>query len=65
MGEVHELKCAEKNLSEKNKHLEKQTIQLQVELESRIDVLKDLQYSRRNCLILSGVPERDRHEKNK
>ena len=63
-GEIHELKCAEKKLSEKNKHLEKQTIQLQIELESRSDVLEDLQqYSRRNCLIVSGVPERGRHEK--
>ena len=63
-GEIHELKCAEKKLNEKNKDLEKQTIQLQIELESRSDVLEDLQqYSRRNCLIVSGVPER-RNEKN-
>ena len=62
-GEIHELKCAEKKLNEKNKDLEKQTIQLQIELESRSDVLEDLQqYSRRNCLIVSGVPER-RNEK--
>ena len=48
-GEIHELKCAEKRLNEKNKDLEKQTIQLQIELESRSDVLEDLQqYSRRN-----------------
>ena len=57
------MKCAEKKLSEKNKDLEKQTIQLQIELESRSDVLEDLQqYSRRNCLIVSGAPER-RNEK--
>ena len=63
-GEIHELKCAEKKLTEKNKNLEKQTIQLQVELETRSDVLEDLQqYSRRNCLLVSGVPERGRSEK--
>ena len=62
-GEIHELKCAEKKLNEKNKDLEKQTIQLQIELESRSDVLEDLQqYSRRNYLIVSGVPEH-RNEK--
>ena len=62
-GEIHELKCAEKKLNEKTKDLEKKTIQLQIELESRSDVLEDLQqYSRRNCLIVSGVPER-RNEK--
>ena len=63
-GEIHELKCAEKKLTKKNKNLEKQRIQLQVELETRSDVLEDLQqYSRRNCLIVSGVPERGRSEK--
>ena len=57
-GDMHELKCSNEKLEEKNTSLQSQADNLQSEVELRSMVLEDLQqYSRRNCVLVTGVPE--------
>ena len=57
-GDMHELKCSNEKLEEKNTSLQSQVDNLQSEVELRSMVLEDLQqYSRRNCVLVTGVPE--------
>ena len=58
-GEIHDLQVSKTKLEKKTKGIKKQANELQTELTSKSSVLEDLQqYSRRNCLIITGVPER-------
>ena len=57
-GDMHELKCSNEKLEQKNTSLQSQADNLQSEVELRSMVLEDLQqYSRRNCVLVTGVPE--------
>ena len=58
-GDIHDLQVSKTKLEKKTKGIKKQANELQTELTSKSSVLEDLQqYSRRNCLIITGVPER-------
>ena len=57
-GDLLELKCTNAKLEEQNTSLQSQVDNLQSEVELRSMVLEDLQqYSRRNCILVTGVPE--------
>ena len=57
-GDIHELKCANEKLEQQNTSVQAQADNLQSEIEIRSMVLEDLQqYSRRNCILVTGIPE--------
>lgn len=57
-GDIHELKNENEKLKEQNAAIKAQADTLQSEIEIRSMVLEDLQqYSRRNCVLLTGIPE--------
>ena len=65
-GDIHELKCSNETLQEQNTAIKAQADNLQSEIEIRSMVLEDLQqYSRRNCILLTGIPEQKEENTDK
>lgn len=57
-GDNHQLKCDCEELVEKEKHQAMKSYDLGFTLQARSQTIEDLQqYTRRNCVIVSGVPE--------
>lgn len=57
-GDIQELKCSNEKLQEQNTAIQAQADNLKAEIEICSIVLEDLQqYSRRNCILLTRIPE--------
>ena len=58
-GDIHDLQVSKAKLEKTTKGIKKQANEIQSELQTKSNILEDLQqYSRRNCLIITGLPER-------
>ena len=58
-GEVHTLSCENIKLRQENKSNDDQLQDLLINLEMNASALEDqIQYSRRNCLVVSGIAEK-------